>query len=217
MKTSRLPPKKTYSSLKKYSKKETKKKKNPSNEILNQPLEYVEWLSQKGKTLGKIPKLFAHEHGLLHSVGHVFVIDVKKNIILQYRSHRKKLHPRKWDTSIGGHVHSNETILHGTKREMKEELGITTPLHYLGWVDVRDVQKVGKTIYHHAERVHFHYTFLPKGKRIYPGSEFEKLGRIPIEEMSTFIRKKPCAPTLVRGWGKFGRRIQLHVKRRRIY
>ncbi|MEK6902989.1 MAG: hydrolase, partial [archaeon] len=76
----------------------------------------MDWIDSNGKPFAQVDKNFAHQYGLLHLAGHVFVFDSKKQLILQYRSHKKKIYPLHWDTSVGGHVHAGEPILKSTQR-----------------------------------------------------------------------------------------------------
>ena len=47
-------------------------------------------------------------------------------IFLQKRSLTKQIQPGKWDTAVGGHVHSGENIESALKREAEEELGLNS-------------------------------------------------------------------------------------------
>jgi isopentenyldiphosphate isomerase/intracellular septation protein A len=53
------------------------------------------------------------------------ILNSKGDIFLQKRSENKDIQPGKWDTAIGGHIHSGETIEHALQREAEEELGIS--------------------------------------------------------------------------------------------
>ncbi len=66
--------------------------------------------------------------GLIHRVAHVLVFDGPRRIYLQKRGMSKDVQPGKWDTSVGGHVHSGERYAEAAVREMEEELGIIGPI-----------------------------------------------------------------------------------------
>lgn len=178
-----------------------------SSEYSSAP-EYVDWLDKKGNIIGQIDKSFAHLHGLLHVAVHVFVLDAKKRLILQFRSHKKKIYPLNWDTSVGGHVHAGEDLLKSTQREAWEELGIKTKLHYLGHTDVNSREKNTKGSFHHHERVHFYVTHLPKGVKIRPNEEFDDIAFIPPAEISVFMRNKKFTDIFIAGWKKFGKMVK---------
>ena len=96
---------------------------------LQQKLSQEEWfdiVNPVGKVVGKAPRSAVHRNpALLHPVIHVHIVNSKGDIFLQKRSENKDIQPGKWDTAIGGHIHSGETIEHALQREAEEELGIS--------------------------------------------------------------------------------------------
>ena len=68
-----------------------------------------------------------HLNGLLHRTVHVWLVNSKKQILLQKRSKNKRIYPGCWDISAAGHINSGETSLQAATRETKEELGISLP------------------------------------------------------------------------------------------
>ena len=54
---------------------------------------------------------------------HVWIINSKKEILLEKRAYNMKVNPGKW-AFVGGVVDTGETSLEGAIRETKEELGI---------------------------------------------------------------------------------------------
>jgi isopentenyldiphosphate isomerase/intracellular septation protein A len=88
--------------------------------------EWFDIVDQEGRVTGRAPRTVCHSGpGLLHPVVHLHVIDSKDRIFLQKRPMTKKVQPGKWDTAVGGHMSSGETIEQGLKREAEEELGLT--------------------------------------------------------------------------------------------
>ncbi len=88
--------------------------------------EFLEVVSKEGKTIRTLPRSDIHGNpSLIHRVVHVLVFNKEGALLLQKRSMNKDVAPGKWDTSVGGHVNSGETLYEALRREMKEELGIT--------------------------------------------------------------------------------------------
>ena len=88
--------------------------------------ELIEVVNEKGEVIKTMPRSEIHGNpALIHRVVHVLVFNEKGELFLQKRSMNKDVAPGKWDTSVGGHVNSGETIEEALKRETEEELGIT--------------------------------------------------------------------------------------------
>jgi isopentenyldiphosphate isomerase len=88
--------------------------------------ELLEVVTEKGEIIKTLPRSEIHGNpSLMHRVVHVLVFNDKEDILLQKRSMSKDVAPGKWDTSVGGHVNSGETLEEAVKREMEEELGIS--------------------------------------------------------------------------------------------
>lgn len=76
-----------------------------------------------GKTSRTIIRGQPLKEGEYHLVTHVFIINNKKEFLIQKRSMKKNLWPGRWDVTAGAVV-SGEDSLTGAIREIKEELGI---------------------------------------------------------------------------------------------
>jgi len=89
--------------------------------------EWFDIVDEQGRIKGRAPRSICHSGpGLLHPVVHLHVVDSKNRIFLQKRAKHKKVAPGKWDTAVGGHLASGETIEQGLKREAAEELNLRT-------------------------------------------------------------------------------------------
>ena len=88
--------------------------------------EHLEVVNEKGEALQSLPRSEIHGNpSLMHKVVHVLVFNSSGGLLLQKRSMDKSVAPGKWDTSVGGHVNSGESIETAVQREMEEELGIS--------------------------------------------------------------------------------------------
>jgi len=89
--------------------------------------ELLEVVNEHGEVLRTLPRSVIHgDPSLMHRVVHILVSNDGGELLLQKRSMNKDVAPGKWDTSVGGHVNAGETIHEALRREMEEELGITT-------------------------------------------------------------------------------------------
>ncbi len=89
--------------------------------------EWFEVIDRQGQVLGLATRRECHGNPRLrHRVVHVLVRDETERLYLQKRAWTKDIQPGKWDTSVGGHLHPQETPALGARRELAEELGIRT-------------------------------------------------------------------------------------------
>jgi isopentenyldiphosphate isomerase/intracellular septation protein A len=88
--------------------------------------EWFDIVSPEGKIIGKAPRSAVHGNpDLLHPVIHTHILNSKNELYLQKRQYTREIQPGKWDTAIGGHIQSGESVDHALRREAEEELGIS--------------------------------------------------------------------------------------------
>ena len=71
--------------------------------------EYFDVLNEKGEYIGKTEtRKKCHKEGLWHKAVVVFIINSKRQVLLQKRSANKKMWANMWDITAGGHVLAGE-------------------------------------------------------------------------------------------------------------
>ncbi|WP_372474633.1 isopentenyl-diphosphate Delta-isomerase [Capnocytophaga sp. ARDL2] len=91
-------------------------------------MEKVILVDTNDNPIGLMEKIEAHEKALLHRAFSVFVINVKKEVLLQQRAAHKYHSPLLWTNTCCSHQRENETNLQAGKRRLKEEMGMEVPL-----------------------------------------------------------------------------------------
>jgi len=87
--------------------------------------EWFDILDENGRVLFQAPRTVCHGNpDLLHPVVHLHIFDNSNRLYLQKRASSKLIQPDKWDTAVGGHLSSGETVTEALKRECQEELNL---------------------------------------------------------------------------------------------
>lgn len=83
----------------------------------------VVWIDKKGNKKGIVTRTQAHTKGLLHQISVVYLINERKEVLVQQRADNNK-----YDHSAAGHVDPGESVLEAAQRELLEELGVANVL-----------------------------------------------------------------------------------------
>ncbi len=111
-------------------------------------MEYLDIFDESGNSLGvKKTKSEAHSQGLWHKNAHVWIINSKKEVLLQKRSLIVENHPDLWDISAAGHVSSGQDIIYTALRETEEEIGLKLdPSQLIPIGIIKEMSRVGDYI-----------------------------------------------------------------------
>jgi len=90
--------------------------------------EKVILVNQKDEPIGLMPKMEAHEKGLLHRAFSVFIFNEKNELMLQQRALSKYHSPGLWTNTCCSHQREGETNIEAGKRRLQEEMGFTADL-----------------------------------------------------------------------------------------
>lgn len=88
-------------------------------------------VNQANEQLGTMPKMEAHEKGVLHRAFSVFVMNAKGEIMLQQRAAHKYHSPSLWTNTCCSHQREGESNIVAGTRRLKEEMGFETELKEL--------------------------------------------------------------------------------------
>jgi 16S rRNA (adenine1518-N6/adenine1519-N6)-dimethyltransferase len=95
------------------------------------PEEFFDVVDEQDRVLGRAPRSVVHAHRILHRAAHIFLFNLRGQLLLQLRSAHKDEYPLCYTSSASGHLDSGETYDEAAPREMREELGVEVPLERL--------------------------------------------------------------------------------------
>lgn len=91
-------------------------------------MEQVILVDKNNNPLGLMEKIEAHEKGLLHRAFSVFIINQKKEILLQQRAAHKYHSPLLWTNTCCSHQRDGESNIDAGERRLQEEMGMQVSL-----------------------------------------------------------------------------------------
>ena len=91
-------------------------------------IEKVILVDENDNQVGLMPKLEAHQKGLLHRAFSVFIFNSKYELLLQKRASSKYHSGGLWTNTCCSHPREGEEILDAANRRLIEEMGIETSL-----------------------------------------------------------------------------------------
>ena len=90
--------------------------------------ENVILVDEKDNQVGLMPKLEAHQKGLLHRAFSVFIFNSDYELLLQKRASSKYHSGGLWTNTCCSHPRDGEDIMDAANRRLHEEMGIKTNL-----------------------------------------------------------------------------------------
>lgn len=94
--------------------------------------EHFDVVDADDRVTGRELRTLVHDRGLMHRAVHMLIFNRRGELLLQKRSAWKDREPSKWDSSAAGHLEPGEDYAAAATRETMEELGVETPLEFLG-------------------------------------------------------------------------------------
>lgn len=90
--------------------------------------ELVILVDEKDNQIGVEEKLKAHQEGTLHRAFSIFILNSKKELLLQRRAFGKYHSPGLWTNTCCSHPRPDETVLASAHRRLREEMGFDCDL-----------------------------------------------------------------------------------------
>ncbi len=142
-------------------------------------MELIEVIDDNGNFTGEVVDIKElHDRNLLHYEVVVFIVNDKKEVLLQKRSASKRFNANKWAV-LAGHVDAYESIEDAALREIKEELGVS--------FDKRELKTLGK---HNLTYYYLIKCNLKEEDFVLQKEELSEVKWVPIEEVITRIMKR---------------------------
>lgn len=91
-------------------------------------MEYVILVNENDEPMGLMEKMEAHEKALCHRAFSVFVINNKKEILIQQRANHKYHCPSMWANTCCSHPRDGEKTIDAAHRRLMEEMGFDTDI-----------------------------------------------------------------------------------------
>jgi isopentenyl-diphosphate delta-isomerase len=91
--------------------------------------EQVILVDENDNQIGEMPKMEAHEKGVLHRAFSVFIFNKKGELMLQQRAAHKYHSPLLWTNTCCSHQRNGESNIQAGERRLQEEMGFTTSLN----------------------------------------------------------------------------------------
>jgi len=88
-------------------------------------------VNENDDEIGLMPKLEAHQKGVLHRAFSIFIFNTKGEMLLQQRAFGKYHSEGLWSNTCCSHPYPNESTLNAAKRRLYEEMGMHSSLHFL--------------------------------------------------------------------------------------
>jgi len=110
--------------------------KSPADPRCDPGFELVDVLDADGNVIGTATRREMRERSLPHRCCYVLVFNTRGELFIHLRTSTKDVHPSHWDVTVGGVLAAGEDWPDGTRREIREELGIDAqaekvfPFHY---------------------------------------------------------------------------------------
>lgn len=150
--------------------------------------ESVVLVNEENEVLGLMPKMEAHEKGMLHRAISILLYNSQGEMLIQQRAKTKYHWPLIWSNAVCSHPRENESFQEAAERRLKEELNIRCSLEEI-------YRFVYKAQDEQTGLIEHEYDVVYKG--IYDGDvpfnldEIESIRWIALDSLSQEIENEP--------------------------
>ncbi|WP_240609273.1 isopentenyl-diphosphate Delta-isomerase [Flavipsychrobacter stenotrophus] len=152
-----------------------------------QDIEQVILVDDQDNELGTMEKMQAHREGKLHRAVSVFIFNAKKELLLQKRANGKYHSPGLWTNTCCTHPRQGETVKQAAVRRLKEEMGLSCPLHK-AFTFIYEEKMSNDLIEHEFDHV---FAGIADGKPTPEASEVEDFRYITVDMLDKELRTNP--------------------------
>ena len=160
--------------------------------------EHFDILDDKGNITGEMrSRSDVHGKGLLHKSVHVWLLNSKKELLLQKRSLNDHAYPGLWDISASGHISAGQTSLEAARSETKDELGINLPdtaFKHLFTIEERVILHNGTLINNEFQDVYLVNSDVDPSTFNLQKEEVGEIKWIPVEEFKLLTEGDTIVP-----------------------
>ena len=167
--------------------------------------ENIDVLDKDGNKTGEVRTIDdVHWYGFWHCSARVWVVNSKKEVLLQHRDKASIEFPDTWDASAAGHVTAGHDVMSTALNEAKEELGLNVVESDLKLIDVitkQDVSRDGEYKDNSFEHIYLVQKDVELSDMQMQQGEVQNLKWIPISEFQKMVEER--SPELVPHWDEY--------------
>jgi isopentenyl-diphosphate delta-isomerase len=152
--------------------------------------EKVVLVNESNEVLGLMPKMEAHEKGLLHRAISILLYNSNGEMLIQQRAKTKYHWPLIWSNAVCSHPRENEDFQDAAQRRLKEELNITCSLKEVYRFIYKAKDEQTGLIEHEYDVV---YVGQFDGEIPFNPNEIESIRWIALDSLSQDIENQPEA------------------------
>lgn len=150
--------------------------------------EKVVLVDEKNEVVGLMPKMEAHEKGLLHRAISILLYNAKGEMLIQQRAKSKYHWPLIWSNAVCSHPRENENFQEAAERRLKEELNINCSLEEVYRFIYKATDEQTGLIEHEYDVV---YKGIYNEEIPFNPEEIESIRWITLDKLSQEIEEQP--------------------------